>query len=251
MRAQCVLTGCWVLVLLTVAALPTLCTAVFMSAPSYDPILVQLAKALVYIVTGLIVAYLLMVPVASLLVVPDEISSLPRLKANLPGWNGVVAIMNIVPLGFVLFFPEMVKRRGNRWGLITLLAPFVFLSCFLIGRRTYEVIAPEMGGGRAQHGYLYFSTDGQGISARLKHLASPYHDSDPDNAIIGDMIYVGGARYVFRVVYCVPSNAAGTATKSAYKEQVFVADQKTMESFFLLGLSDRRNGSECPFNRQP
>jgi hypothetical protein len=249
LRGQCVVTGCWTAVLLMAAVLPTLCTAVFMSAPSYDPIILQLVKALVYTVTGLVLAYLVMVPIAVLIVVPGEVSSLYRLNANLPGWNGIVAIMNIVPLGFVLFFPELVRR--NRSGLIALFTPFIFLSCFLIGSQTYEVIAPQMGGGRPQHGELYFSSNDQDISLRLKHLTSPYHDHDPDGAITGDMIYAGSDRYAFRVVYCVPSNEPGTGKKSVYKEQVFVADKKTMQSFFLTGLSDRRNGSECPFNRQP
>jgi len=245
-QPQCVLTGCWTIIIILLATSPSVVAALVMSSDSKTT---QWKRYFLAIAGGalmLFLAYVIIVVIGIILVNPLERS----LNANLPGWETILWLMNTLPVLLVFAKPEVyADLRDNLWNVGIFFLPFALISCFVIGTHMYEVIAPEMGGGRPQHGQLYIAAEDKELLAHIRALSAPYHDKDPEGAISGDMIYMGSDRYAFRVVYCGPSDDSLTSKAVVYKEQDFIADKKTMQSFFLEGLADRRSDDSCPFKR--
>jgi hypothetical protein len=245
LQPQCILTGCWTIIIISLAALPSVAAAALLTPnPNLRGGFRGRALALAAAGITLTLAYLAIVVIGIILVNPVERS----FNANLPGWNLTLGLMNTLPLFLIITRPETyADLRGDLWNVAILFLPFAFISCFVIGRNMYEVVAPEMGGGRPQHGQLYIAAEDKELLARARLLTAPYHDNDPEGAISGDMVYMGSDRYAFRVTYCGPSEDWAASKEVVYKEQNFIADKKTMQSFFLEGLAERKKDNSCPF----
>jgi hypothetical protein len=246
-KPQCVLVGCWTVLLLVLAAVPGIACLTVASELARGRVKRVLLSLVWLVVCGYFVSLftgfiftLFFIDTGGV----DTNDVFGGVGAAIPSWPGLVLLMSGLPILFL--WPQLIFGKGQpepvaHWEL-AMLGVMVLPACIavvVIGYDVFPRVNAEVGGGRATETLVQFSAEGRDIVDRARKISQPYHDGEPPLSVGADLVYASADRYLIRVVYCDSARR--------YRSLPVLLDKRMVQALYLSGghAADPRRG--CPY----